>query len=292
MSTINSVKQNCRNILTEAPELLPAFFMLCVHDALSYNAETNEGGPNGSLRLELDRPENAYLKDAYDALVRAREESRRDVSFADTFAFAGSVASELANGPKIVLQLGRDDAKVAGPAGGLQFFRPSSSAEELMKCFEIAGLAPAADVVLIHAAEGALADIAKQRVEKLAAAAAVAGGDDEFGDVGDENVDDVTYGRVTAKKRGAVLVSSNVSNLTLGGKKFGNFYLKALLEAKKKGKLDGLSDRDRAIVSSREMLPFVEQYASNNSKFTDDLADLFQRMSLLGSNFESLRLQD
>lgn len=290
MSTINSVKQNCRNILTESPGLLPAFFMLCVHDALSYNASTNEGGPNGSLRLELDRVENVYLKDAYDALVRAREESRRDVSFADTFAFAGSVASELSNGPKIVLQLGRDDAKEAGPPGGLEYYRPASSAADLMKCFATAGLNPAADVVLIHAAEGALADIAKQRMEKLAAMAPV--DEDEFGDIADENVDEVTYGKVTSKKRGAVLVSSNVSNLTLGGKKFGNFYLKALLEAKKKGQFDGLSDRDRAIISSPEMLPFVEQYASNNSKFTDDVADLFQRMSLLGSNFESLRLQD
>eukprot|EP00173_Palmaria_palmata_P000024 Plantae.Rhodophyta-Palmaria_palmata.ctg10122.p1 GENE.Plantae.Rhodophyta-Palmaria_palmata.ctg10122~~Plantae.Rhodophyta-Palmaria_palmata.ctg10122.p1 ORF type:complete len:128 (+),score=36.54 Plantae.Rhodophyta-Palmaria_palmata.ctg10122:53-436(+) len=127
-------------------------------------------------------------------------------------------------------------------------------------------------------------------MEKLAATAPI--DDDEFGDIADENVDEVTYGKVTSKKRGAVLVSSNVSNLTLGGKKFGNFYLKALLEAKKQGKLDDLSDRDRAIISSPEMLPFVEQYASNNSKFTDDVADLFQRMSLLGSNFESLRLQD
>lgn len=108
MSTINSVKQNCRNILQQRPELLPAFFMLGVHDALTYDAETNEGGPNGSLRFELDREENAFLKDAYQALADARAVSRRDVSFADTFAFAGAVASELTNGPRIVLQLGRD----------------------------------------------------------------------------------------------------------------------------------------------------------------------------------------
>lgn len=108
VAAINSVKQTCRNILQERPELLPAFFMLTVHDALSYNAETNAGGPNGSLRFELDREENAYLKSAVDALTEARQTSRRDISFADSFAFAGAVTMELTNGPRIVLQLGRD----------------------------------------------------------------------------------------------------------------------------------------------------------------------------------------
>lgn len=293
VSTINSTKQNCRNILQARPELLPAFFMLGVHDALSYNAETNAGGPNGSLRFELDREENAYLKDAYLALAEAREVSRRDVSFADTFAFAGAVASELTSGPRIILQLGRDDAKAAEPPGNAALYKPSASADDLLKCFRSAGLNAARDVVLIHAAECSLADIAKQRLAKVAATQAALEDEDEDDLLAQGlDVDDVTYGRVTAKKRGAVLVSSNVSNLTIGGVKFSSGYLKQMLEAKKKNKVDELSTRDQAILSSSEMMPYVEFYASKNAKFCDDVANLFQRMSLLGSNFESLRLQD
>jgi hypothetical protein len=294
VSTINTVKQNCRNILQQRPELLPAFFMLGVHDALTYNAETNEGGPDGSLRFELDREENASLKDAVEALTEARTASRRDVSFADTFTFAGAVASELTGGPRIVLQLGRDDSREAGPAGAVGLYAPSASGEDLIKCFQSAGLNAARDVVLIHGAEGSLTDIAKQRLATKMATRQV---DEEEEDAEDLlaaglDVDDVTYGKVTSKKRGAVLVSSNVSNLTIGGSKFSNGYLKLMLDAKKRGNLDSLSDRDRAILASPEMLPYVEQYAANNGKFLDNVADLFQRMSLLGSNFESLRLQD
>lgn len=293
VSTINSTKQNCRNILQTRPELLPAFFMLGVHDALSYNMETNSGGPNGSLRFELDREENAFLKDAYQALAEAREVSRRDVSFADTFAFAGAVASELTSGPRIVLQLGREDAKAASPEGDAALYKPSASAADLLKCFRSAGLDAPRDVVLIHGAEGSLSDIAKQRLAKIAAEKIVMDDEDED-DLRAQglDVDDVTYGRVTAKKRGAVLVSSNVSNLTIGGVKFSNGYLKQILDAKKKNKTEDLSTRDQAILSSPEMLPYVELYASKNGKFCDDVANLFQKMSLLGSNFESLRLQD
>lgn len=147
--------------------------------------------------------------------------------------------------------------------------------------------------MLIHAAEASLTDIAKQRLAKIAATQATIEDEDEDDLLAAGlDVDDVTYGRVTTKKRGPVLVSSNVSNLTIGGAKFSNGYLKAMLDAKKKSKTDELTDRDRTILSSPEMMPFVEQYAAKNGKFLDDVADLFQRMSLLGSNFESLRLQD
>jgi hypothetical protein len=164
-----------------------------------------------------------------------------------------------------------------------------------MKCFQTVGLEAARGVVLIHAAEASLTDIAKQRLAKVAASRPVMEDDDEDEDdllaLG-LDIDDVTYGKVTAKKRGAVLVSSNVSKLTIGGAKFSNGYLKAMLDAKKMKKLDNLSDRDRTILFSPEMLPYIEQYASNNNKFLDDVADLYQSLSLKGSNFESLRLQD
>lgn len=290
VAAINSVKQSCRNILQERPDLLPAFFTLSLHDALTYNAETNEGGPNGSLRLELDREENAELLDAVKALTDVRASSRRDMSFADTFAFAGAVAVEVTGGPRIKIQLGRDDAKTADPRGKAALFTSKASASDLIECFNSAGLRGARDVVLIHGGLGSLADIAQTRMAKLEEERALRDDEDDV-DL-EDSVDDVTYGKVETKKRGPVLVSSNVSRLTLGGAKFSNAYLKSLLDAKKKGKTSGLSDRDRNILSSSETLPYVEEYASNNSKFANDVADLFEKITLLGSQYESLKFSD
>jgi hypothetical protein len=292
VSAINSIKQNCRNILQEHPEFLPVFFSLNLHDALSYDAATGAGGPNGSLRFELDRPENAELKDAIQALTDVRAISRKDMSFADTFAFAGAVAVEVAAGPRVVVQLGRNDAKEAGPEGGnTALYKPGASAPELMAAFKGAGLDGARGVVLMHGGYGSLNSIAQARLVKLAADKAMSGeedDDDEFGN----STDDLKYGKVQTKKRGPVLVSSNVSNLTLGGAKFSNGYLKAMLDAKKKGKEAELSDRDRALLTNPETLAMVEQYAANNNKFCTDVADLYEQVSLLGVEYENLRMAD
>lgn len=274
------MKQNCRNVLSERPELLPAFFMLSVKDALSYDIETNAGGPNGSLRFELDESYNADVRDAAAAIVDIRKLQREDMSFADTCAFAGATAIEAAGGPRIKVQLGREDAGERDLPGKSALYTEGASASDLKSCFATAGLEPAKDIVLLHGAIGALSSIASARLEELAAL-----DDDELDS---EEEADVTYGRVTTSKRGPVLVSSNVSLLTLGGKKFSNAYLKALLTQDS----SNLSDRDRTILGNEEMRAQVAKYAGNNNKFVNDLGDLFERLTLLGSSYESLKLED
>lgn len=278
------VKQNCRNVLTEKPELLPYFFELTLHDALTFNPETLDGGPNGSLRFELDRESNQELKEVNEAIKSIRAIQRQDMSYADTCAFAGAVAVEVTGGPRIVIQLGRDDAKDPDPEWKSNFYKPGASAEDLKTAFNAAGLEGARDVVLFHGAIGSLNDIGQSRAEKIK--------ETEISDEDEDDadgIDDVTYGRVTSKKRGAVLVSSNVSSLTLGGQKFSNAYLSAILKTKNPSEL---SQRDRAILGDKEMLAEVQRYAGNNSKFTTDIADLYQKISLLGSSYESMKLED
>ena len=279
------VKQNVRNVLTQKPELLPYFFSLTLHDALTFNPETTEGGPNGSLRFELDRAENAGLRAAAEEISSIQSLQRQDMSFADTCAFAGAVAVEVTGGPRIVIQLGREDATSEDPESnkGSALYTSGASAAQLRQAFESAGLNGARDVVLFHGAIGSLNDIGQKRAEKLRESSISDGEEDE-----DVNEDDVTYGKVQSKKRGAVLVESNVSSLTLGGDKFSNSYLKAL------GKADRskLSQRDVEILGDKEMRAEVERYAGNNGKFVNDVADLFQKVSLLGSEFESMTLRD
>ena len=264
-------------MLNYRPELLSSFFLLSLHDALTYNKATNEGGPNGSLRFELDAPWNADLQDAVEAIKQIRTLQREDMSYADTFAFAGAVAFEVTGGPRIIVQIGREDASKADPPGKSGLYKADASAADLMEAFDSAGLQPAKDIVLFHGAVGSLSDIAQGRVERARAMRA------EDDDEEDEDLElgsgDITYGKVSSRKRGPVLVSSNVALLTLGGQKFSNGYLKALLQDKNR---DKLAKRDREILANKEMLAEVQRYAANNTKFVNDTADLFQKVTLLG----------
>lgn len=280
MSAINKVKQNVRNVLTQKPELLPYFFSLTLFDALTFDAATGDGGPNGSLRLEMVRSENAGLREACEEIIMIQSLQRQDMSFADTCAFAGAVAIEVTGGPRIVIQLGREDAATADAAtAGSMKYVAGASAADLREAFLAAGLDGGRDAVLFHGAIGSLNDIGQSRAQQKVG---------EEADEEDVDLDDVTYGKVSGKgKRGAVLVESNVSLLTLGGQKFSNSYLKAIVKAKDRS---GLSQRDVAILEDGEMRGHAEAYAANNGKFVNDVADLYQKVSLLGSRFESLTL--
>lgn len=227
---------------------------------------------------------NAPLLEAHQAIIAIRALQRQDMSYADTCAFAGAVAFEVTGGPRIVIQLGREDSAEADPEWQSGFYRAGASADDLRKAFVGAGLDGARDTVLFHGAVGSLNDIGQSRAAKLREQEIADADDDDTGEF-----DDVTYGKVSTKKRGAVLVESNVSLLTLGGQKFSNSYLKAILKAKDRSTL---SQRDGVILDDKDMRAQVAQYADGNGKFVNDVADLFQRLSLLGSSFESMKLQD
>jgi hypothetical protein len=67
------------------------------HDAASYDKEAKTGGFNGSIQFELDRPENAGLKDVVKqvkeakAMIDASDITKNPITFADTLAIAGLV---------------------------------------------------------------------------------------------------------------------------------------------------------------------------------------------------------
>lgn len=293
VSAINRTKANLRNLLATRPSLLSAAVLVGLHDTLTYDTSTGSGGLNGSLRLELERPQNAVVAEAASAIEELAAAGKDGVSVADFFAFAGAVAVEVAAGPRIVIQLGREDAKEPDPAASSGLWRDEAPAQDLVAALTASGIGGAKELVLWHGAVGVLGDIGASREEANAALA---------GSVEEEEVDAMTYGSgptnnedvgaVGVKKRkGAVLVNSNVSSLTLGVKtKFGNGYLKALLAAEKAGKKATLSLRDRVVLEDPACRAALEKYAGNNKAFANDFANAFERMSLLGTRFESVKL--
>lgn len=93
------------------------------------------GGPNGSVRYELEWSENRGLSRplaVVDSIFQQQQQQQQGpqasasrLSFADIAALAGAVAIESAGGPLVPIQLGRIDAAVADartlahPVGGM-----------------------------------------------------------------------------------------------------------------------------------------------------------------------------
>mmetsp|Transcript_7022 Transcript_7022/g.14954 ORF Transcript_7022/g.14954 Transcript_7022/m.14954 type:complete len:379 (+) Transcript_7022:44-1180(+) len=289
VSAINKVKQNLRNMLAENPELLASVMAIGVHDGLGFSTATRTGGPNGSLRFEADRPCNQLLGDALDKVNNLRERLK-DVSLADHYAFCGAVALELVGGPRIVVQLGREDASKADPLeneSSLDGLRGDSNAEQMKLVFERAGLPGAQSAVLFHGAYGILNAIGKQKAEALDAERAALAEDEAFEDA------DVTYGRVDKNRgRGAVLVETNVATLTLKGAKFDSEYLKQLIALEKSGKTSSLSPKDIVLLQDPELRSFVEKYAASSKQFVRDFAQLYEACTMLGAKYENSRFRD
>mmetsp|Transcript_9787 Transcript_9787/g.24392 ORF Transcript_9787/g.24392 Transcript_9787/m.24392 type:complete len:299 (-) Transcript_9787:263-1159(-) len=122
---------------------------MAFHDAGTWDALKQTGGADGSLRLELDQPENGGLKYGQAILTRAREdmdEAGKAITWADLYQLAGAEAVEVTGGPKIKVVLGRRDTGAPNPGGQLP--SPAMNAQELIDLFVRNGYT-ATDVVAL-----------------------------------------------------------------------------------------------------------------------------------------------
>ncbi|KAJ8901510.1 hypothetical protein NDN08_007354 [Rhodosorus marinus] len=297
VSTINRLKQNLRTALGDNPLLLPAFIMLPVLDALSYDKSTAGGGLDGAFSYEIGSSDNAVLVDAYETIKGYRQKSKEEVSTADYFAFAGAVASEVVGGPRIVIQIGREDAEEKDTSGIYKTLSASSGYQAFKAALDRSGRDGARDAVVFHTAIQALAQIAEKRNEELQARAV------DEDDLDSESVfkdkGDLTYGAVggsgqpagARKRRGAVLVDSQISNLQIAGSKLDSSYLKEVLNAQKKNP-DSLSQFDKDMLADPASAGWVAKYASNSKAFIKDFANSYEALSLVGSRFEQAKIRD
>eukprot|EP00897_Mesotaenium_endlicherianum_P009894 jgi/Mesen1/8933/ME000550S08355 len=122
---------------------------LSFHDAATYSLASGAGGMNGSVLMELERPESAGLKRAIRVLekVRLDLEPALQVSWADMIALAGAEAIEICGGPHIKVPLGRLDKAVADEEG--QMPAEDLSAAALREAFHSKGFSTQEMVALL-----------------------------------------------------------------------------------------------------------------------------------------------
>ncbi|KAL9241417.1 hypothetical protein vseg_015532 [Gypsophila vaccaria] len=148
---IEAAYQDLHNLLSQNKELAPTLLRLAFHDAGTYDAKTNTGGANGSVRNELNNPPNVKMDIAVNFCEPVKQRQPL-ISYADLYQLAGIVAVEVTGGPKINFVPGRKDAPPQQDQGTLPNPSPSGSAvQHIRNIFQRMGLSDK-DIVLLSGA--------------------------------------------------------------------------------------------------------------------------------------------
>lgn len=160
MATVNIVKGQVRDLLTANPQLASPCLQLAMQDALTYDASSGDGGPDGSiipLTLSANPPKVLVgLIPAARELEKLRKTLKRttEITMADVVALAGAEAIETAGGPRLVVQLGKGEPKASSKpsssyAGPFPDLSGRGDRSDVIKAFQRAGLTER-DVTLFY----------------------------------------------------------------------------------------------------------------------------------------------
>ncbi|PSS00461.1 L-ascorbate peroxidase 3, peroxisomal like [Actinidia chinensis var. chinensis] len=117
LKEIEKARRDLR-VLISRKNCAPILLRLAWHDAGTYDAKTKTGGPNGSIRNELNHVANKGLNIAVD-LCEPVKDRHPKISYADLYQLAGEVAVEVTGGPTINFVPGRMDSIVSPEEGRL-----------------------------------------------------------------------------------------------------------------------------------------------------------------------------
>jgi hypothetical protein len=152
VSAVDSLRESVRRALLQKPDLAPYFLELALLDSLSYDIETNEGGPDGSIIkavISADEKSGGHiggLKECALVLIEAKKALKKlsSITIADAVALAGAEAVAAVGGPVLACQLGRTDAVANAPIPSsmppLNLFTGDVSAAVVADAFRTAGL--------------------------------------------------------------------------------------------------------------------------------------------------------
>jgi Peroxidase len=150
VGTVDTVRERTRRAILQDPALAPSFYQLALLDGLSFDANSQKYGPNGSVIYSVLNSKDggeylSNLQDAAKVLIQAEKDLKKKtaVSIADCVAIAGAEAIESVGGPVLPVQLGRlevEKSKVQIPPLPLDILAGTRSPQEVRKAFLNAGL--------------------------------------------------------------------------------------------------------------------------------------------------------
>nr|ACI15209.1 peroxisomal ascorbate peroxidase [Salicornia brachiata] len=119
LKEIDKARRDLRALITNR-HCAPIMVRLAWHDAGTYCAKTNTGGPNGSIRNEEECAHGANngLKKAVNWCEEVKSKHPK-ITYADLYQLAGVVAVEVTGGPNIDFVPGRKDSNVCPKEGRL-----------------------------------------------------------------------------------------------------------------------------------------------------------------------------
>jgi hypothetical protein len=261
IATVNKIKQKLRNAILEDVSVAPQLLQLSISDALSYDAQTLAGGPDGSIQFKIKSDGlNADLSKGLAVLQKIKNELKRTntVSFSDLCAFGGAEALETAGCGRMIVQVGRADAKAGENEAPLLIDWSAPSSNTVQQSFNAAGLDAKQIVVLL----GALGEL--QRVVYETQNAGSAAGDED-----DEDFEPQPFVPTTFGSRDAMYGSK------MGKGDFGVKFLSSILKG-------GKSELASILVGDPKFKSLVQKYASNEADFLQDVQQVYLKMTLLG----------
>ncbi|KDP24002.1 hypothetical protein JCGZ_25390 [Jatropha curcas] len=119
LKEIEKVRRDLRALIS-SKSCAPLMLRLAWHDAGTYDAKNKTGGPNGSIRNEIEykHEANKGLKIAIDLCEEIKAKNPK-ITYADLYQLAGVVAVEVTGGPTIHFVPGRKDSTESPDEGRL-----------------------------------------------------------------------------------------------------------------------------------------------------------------------------
>ena len=151
VSAVDSLRESVRRALLQKPSLTPYFFELALLDSLSYDSQTNEGGPDGSVIKAVFSSKGTdehtkALQECATVLIESKKNLKKlsSITIADAVALAGAEAVNAVGGPTLPTQLGRTEASAKAPIPSsmppLDLFTGAVSGLDVYDVFQSSGL--------------------------------------------------------------------------------------------------------------------------------------------------------
>lgn len=149
-SCVDSLKEAVRRAILQKPDLASSFYTLSLLDGLSFDAKSNNYGPDGRviqavLSSKESTPYINNLKQAAQTLVDSKKSLKKltSITIADAVALGGTEAVEAIGGPGLSVQVGRTDflqGQTYNPKVPIDLLEGKRNLREVSDAFKSSGL--------------------------------------------------------------------------------------------------------------------------------------------------------